>query len=251
MAKGSAKASKKKSSAKSAPAPVKAKLKLKASAKVTASAGKTAKQTKLAAPPKAAKLVTASKLAKAKAPAPKTAPAKIAKAKPAEIAPMTPTDVIAAGNSAPGFELEDDARRTVSSRELAGKPYVLYFYPKDDTPGCTTEACGFRDSLNRFTKSGVRVVGVSPDSPNSHAKFKQKYGLTFGLLSDPDKTLANAYGVWVKKQNYGREYMGIERSTFLVDGAGVVRKAWRRVRVDGHVDAVLAEAEKIREPRRS
>jgi len=119
---------------------------------------------------------------------------------------------------------------------------VLYFYPKDDTPGCTREACGFRDDLGKFEALGVRVVGVSPDKPESHTRFRSKYGLNFTLLSDAEKTLADACGVWVKKQNYGREYMGIERSTFLVDGAGKVRKVWRGVRVDGHVAAVLAAA---------
>ncbi|MFO7180222.1 MAG: thioredoxin-dependent thiol peroxidase [Pseudomonadota bacterium] len=143
------------------------------------------------------------------------------------------------GSSAPSFVLKDDAGNVVSSESLRGAPYVLYFYPKDDTPGCTLEACGFRDALPRFAAKGVRVIGVSPDGLESHARFKKKYGLTFPLLSDPEKTLAKAYGVWVKKKNYGREYMGIERSTFLVDRSGKVRQVWRAVRVPGHVDAVL------------
>ncbi len=146
------------------------------------------------------------------------------------------------GSAAPGFELSDAKGQAVSSADLRGKPFVLYFYPKDDTPGCTKEACGFRDSLNRFATKGVRIIGVSPDSAQSHQRFTDKYGLNFTLLSDQDRTLAQAYGVWVKKQNYGREYMGIERSTFLVDGSGVIRRAWRGVRVPGHVDDVLAEA---------
>ncbi len=148
---------------------------------------------------------------------------------------------LAAGAAAPSFELTDEEGSPLNAQTLAGKPYVLYFYPKDDTPGCTAEACGFRDSLNRFAQRGVRVIGVSPDSPQSHTKFKQKYGLNFTLLSDKDKELAQAYGVWAKKMNYGREYMGIERSTFLVDESGTIKKAWRKVRVPGHVDAVLAE----------
>jgi thioredoxin-dependent peroxiredoxin len=143
------------------------------------------------------------------------------------------------GSRAPAFSLPDQAGRIVSSSALAGKPYVLYFYPKDDTSGCTREACGFRDSLRGFGSKGVKIIGVSPDSEASHARFAGKYGLPFTLLADTDKALARAYGVWAKKQNYGREYMGIVRSTFLVDKRGVVQKAWRGVRVDGHVEAVL------------
>jgi peroxiredoxin Q/BCP len=146
------------------------------------------------------------------------------------------------GSRAPSFSLPDQAGRTVSSSSLAGKPYVLYFYPKDDTTGCTREACGFRDSLRGFGSQGVKIIGVSPDNEASHARFAGKYGLPFTLLADTDKTLAKAYGVWAKKLNYGREYMGIVRSTFLVDKRGVVQKAWRGVRVDGHVDAVLEAA---------
>jgi thioredoxin-dependent peroxiredoxin len=146
------------------------------------------------------------------------------------------------GSRAPSFSLPDQAGRTVSSSSLAGKPYVLYFYPKDDTTGCTREACGFRDSLRGFGSQGVKIIGVSPDNEASHARFAGKYGLPFTLLADTDKTLAKAYGVWAKKLNYGREYMGIVRSTFLVDKRGVVQKAWRGVRVDGHVDTVLAAA---------
>lgn len=146
------------------------------------------------------------------------------------------------GARAPSFSLSDQAGRVVSSSSLAGKPYVLYFYPKDDTSGCTREACGFRDSLRGFGSKGVKIIGVSPDSEASHARFAGKYGLPFTLLADTEKTLARAYGVWAKKQNYGREYMGIVRSTFLVDKRGVVKKAWRGVRVDGHVDAVLDAA---------
>ena len=116
---------------------------------------------------------------------------------------------------------------------------MLYFYPRDDTPGCTLEACGFRDSLSRFVAKGVRVLGVSADSPESHRRFKDKYGLDFPLLSDQGKSLIQAYGAWVKKQNYGREYMGIERSTFVIDRQGQIRSAWRGVRVPGHVQAVL------------
>jgi peroxiredoxin Q/BCP len=142
----------------------------------------------------------------------------------------------------PSFALVDQHGATTSSDSLRGKPFVLYFYPKDDTPGCTREACAFRDDLGKFQAEGVTVLGVSPDDSRSHSRFAQKYGLNFSLLSDPDKTLANAFGVWVMKQNYGREYMGIERSTFLVDASGKVQKVWRRVKVDGHAAAVLASA---------
>jgi peroxiredoxin Q/BCP len=143
------------------------------------------------------------------------------------------------GTRAPDFKALDQDGRVLSSDELRGKPFVLYFYPKDDTSGCTREACGFRDFLPRFLRHQVRVLGVSPDSPASHQKFRDKYGLPFTLLSDQDKKLAQSYGVWVKKQNYGREYMGIDRSTFVIDEKGMIRKIWRGVRVDGHVEKVL------------
>ena len=110
---------------------------------------------------------------------------------------------------------------------------MIYFYPKDDTPGCTKEACDFRDNLKAFNSAKVRVLGVSPDDPKRHAKFKEKYGLNFTLLSDVDKTLIGAYGIWIKKLNYGREYMGVQRSTFIVDKTGKIAKAWNGVRVPG------------------
>ncbi|HEY6077980.1 MAG TPA: thioredoxin-dependent thiol peroxidase [Polyangiaceae bacterium] len=150
-----------------------------------------------------------------------------------------------AGRKAHDFDLMDEKGEHVSSSELAGKPYLLYFYPKDDTPGCTKEACDIRDNFARFGQRGLRVLGVSPDSPQSHAKFGKKYGLPFTLLSDPDKQLAQAYGVWAMKQNYGKEYMGIVRSSFLIGPDGLVKKAYRGVRVDGHVDAVLEDAQAL------
>ena len=153
-----------------------------------------------------------------------------------------PSAGVTSGDAAPSFELLDQAGASLSSAGLEGKPYVLYFYPKDDTPGCTTEACAFRDALPDFKKLGVRVIGVSPDSSSSHERFVAKYSLPFTLLSDPDKALSTAYGVWAKKQNYGREYMGVVRSTFLVDAEGVVRKAWSGVKVKGHVEQVQAAA---------
>jgi thioredoxin-dependent peroxiredoxin len=148
---------------------------------------------------------------------------------------------IQAGSVAPSFQLKDQTGTVVSSASLKGKPYVLYFYPKDDTTGCTREACGFRDAHPAFGKHGARVIGVSPDSEASHAKFAGKYGLPFTLLSDPDKVLAKAYGAWGPKKNYGREYMGIIRSTFVVDAAGKVKRAYYGVKVDGHVDSVLGD----------
>jgi peroxiredoxin Q/BCP len=150
-----------------------------------------------------------------------------------------------AGRAAPSFDLTDEKGEHVSSSLLAGKPYLLYFYPKDDTPGCTKEACDIRDNFARFGQQGLRVLGVSPDSEKSHAKFGQKYGLPFTLLSDPDKTLANAYGVWGEKDNYGKKYMGIIRSSFLVGPDGVIKKAYRKVRVDGHVAAILEDAKSL------
>jgi len=152
---------------------------------------------------------------------------------------------LAEGDPAPAFALADHTGTTVTSAELTGQPYVLYFYPKDDTPGCTVEACGFRDAIREFDKVGVRVIGVSPDSGVSHQKFRAKHELPFTLLSDSDKALSSAYGAWAKKKNYGREYMGVVRSTFLVGADGVVRRAWRGVRVNGHVAQVQAAAESL------
>jgi len=163
-----------------------------------------------------------------------------AAAKPLEAA--APSAGVTEGGAAPSFALSDQAGASLSSEDLEGKAYVLYFYPKDDTPGCTTEACAFRDALPDFKKLGVRVIGVSPDSSSSHERFIAKYSLPFTLLSDPEKTLSAAYGVWAKKQNYGREYMGVVRSTFLIDADGVVQKTWRSVKVKGHVEQVQAAA---------
>jgi peroxiredoxin Q/BCP len=155
------------------------------------------------------------------------------------------TTGLSAGAVAPGFELLDQSGTLVSSEELRGQSYVLYFYPKDDTPGCTTQACGFRDALPEFEELGVRVLGVSPDGTTSHQRFAAKYELPFTLLSDGDKELSGAYGVWTLKKNYGREYMGVVRSTFLVDADGVIQRVWRGVRVNGHVAEVRSEAEKL------
>ncbi len=147
------------------------------------------------------------------------------------------------GDRAPSFSAPDAAGNTISLSSFQGKKVVvLYFYPKDNTSGCTKEACGFRDATAELLTLGLRVLGVSPDSVASHARFAEKYGLTFTLLSDPDRRLAEAYEVWVEKVRYGRRGMGIERSTFLVGADGRILRSWRGVKVDGHVEAVLAAA---------
>ncbi|HJZ30194.1 MAG TPA: peroxiredoxin [Hyphomicrobiaceae bacterium] len=146
------------------------------------------------------------------------------------------------GDLAPEFELATDAGETVTLSRLRGKPVVVYFYPKDDTSGCTIEAKDFSRLAAEFRKAGVEVIGVSPDSVESHQKFRAKYNLAVRLAADPDKVAANAYGVWVQKSMYGRSYMGVERSTFLVDKAGRVARSWRKVKVPEHAEEVLAAA---------
>ena len=148
--------------------------------------------------------------------------------------------MIREGEQAPDFTLESDTGEQVSLAGLRGKPVVLYFYPKDDTPGCTTQACGIRDSYDAFADRGAVVLGVSPDSETSHVKFKEKYGLPFTLLADPEHKVADEYGTWVEKKNYGKTYMGIERSTFVIDGDGRIAKVMRRVKPDTHAEKVLA-----------
>jgi peroxiredoxin Q/BCP len=191
-----------------------------------------------ATPPKAAPPKAATKTAASKKVAAKPADAKQAKPAKAEGA----NGGLKAGDAVPSIELVDHEGNPFALDSLHGESYVLYFYPKDDTPGCTKEACTFRDDLGKYDGAKVRVIGISPDKPESHVKFREKYGLPFTLLSDVEKTAANAFGVWVKKQNYGREYMGIERSTFLVDDTGTIKKVWRNVRVDGHSQAILDAA---------
>jgi peroxiredoxin Q/BCP len=144
------------------------------------------------------------------------------------------------GKPAPDFELTSDSGETVSLASLRGKPVVLYFYPKDDTPGCTAQACGLRDAWGEFERAGAVVLGVSPDDAASHAKFKEKYGLQFPLLADPDHAVAEEYGVWGEKHLYGKTYMGIVRSTFVIDADGNVTKVMRKVKPDTHADDVLA-----------
>lgn len=150
---------------------------------------------------------------------------------------------IVEGARAPAFRMKASGGRVVALSELKGRPFVLYFYPKADTPGCTREACGFQEALPALGTLGLEVIGVSPDKLAPIEKFAAKYNLTFPLASDEDHKVAEAYGVWVEKSLYGRKYMGIERSTFLVGRDGKVARAWRGVKVPGHVDEV-AEAAK-------
>jgi peroxiredoxin Q/BCP len=144
------------------------------------------------------------------------------------------------GDKAPAFALSSGDGETIRLKDLAGKSVVLYFYPKDDTSGCTKEACDFRDSSAALKAAGAVVLGVSPDSVASHGKFAGKYDLSFPLLSDPDHKVAESYGVWAEKSMYGRKYFGIERSTFLIAPDGKLAAVWRKVKVPGHVDEVLA-----------
>jgi peroxiredoxin Q/BCP len=144
------------------------------------------------------------------------------------------------GKTAPDFELTSDTGERVKLSDLRGKPVVLYFYPKDDTAGCTTQACGIRDAYAEFQQRGAVVLGVSPDNEASHVKFRNKYSLPFTLLADPDHGVAEDYGVWVEKNAYGQKKMGVERSTFIIDSEGNVAKVMRRVKLDTHADDVLA-----------
>jgi peroxiredoxin Q/BCP len=148
--------------------------------------------------------------------------------------------MIAEGEAAPDFTLPDQDGRPVTLSALRGKPIVLYFYPKDDTPGCTKEACSFRDGIAAFKKAGATILGVSPDGVASHRKFADKFGLPFPLLADEEKVVCQAYGVWKEKNMYGRKFMGVERTTVLIDKAGAIRKIFPKVKVDGHGEAVLA-----------
>jgi peroxiredoxin Q/BCP len=149
------------------------------------------------------------------------------------------------GDKAPDFTLATDGDGKVTLSKLKGKKVILYFYPKDDTSGCTAEACGFRDNLPKFGRTDATVIGISRDSVASHDRFKKKYDLPFMLASDEEGKVCEAYGTWVEKSMYGRKYMGIERATFLIDPKGAVRNVWRKVKVPGHVDEVLAAAKAI------
>jgi peroxiredoxin Q/BCP len=152
---------------------------------------------------------------------------------------------LAAGDKAPSFRVSTDGGETISSSALKGAPYVIYFYPKDDTSGCTKEALGFSESLKQFDRLGIRVIGVSKDSLESHAKFRKKHKLKFVLGSDPQTKMAQDWEVWGEKTLYGRKYMGMERATFLVNAKGVIEQAWHKVKVPGHVQAVLEAAKAL------
>jgi peroxiredoxin Q/BCP len=148
--------------------------------------------------------------------------------------------MIEEGQEAPDFELTSDSGERIRLSQFRGKPVVLYFYPRDDTPGCTTQACGIRDSYEDFEQRDAVVLGVSPDQETAHVKFKQKYGLPFTLLADPDHQVLEQYGVWGERNFGGRKYMGVERSTFVIDEEGRIAKVMRRVKPDTHVEQVLA-----------
>jgi len=149
------------------------------------------------------------------------------------------------GDMAPDFELPTDAGGTLKLARLRGKPVVLYFYPKDDTSGCTAEAKDFSRLAADFSAAGAEVIGVSPDGVESHQKFRRKYDLAIKLAADADKAVAQAYGVWVEKSMYGRTYMGVERSTFLIDEKGRIARSWRKVKVPGHAEEVLAATQAL------
>jgi peroxiredoxin Q/BCP len=149
---------------------------------------------------------------------------------------------VAQGDQAPDFTLPTDGGEMVTLSALAGQPVVVYFYPKDDTSGCTKQAIGFSESKGEFDELGIKIIGISPDSVAKHDKFIAKHDLKVTLAADEDKQVAEAYGVWVEKSMYGKKYMGVDRSTFLIDGKGMVVKAWRKVKVPGHIEEVLAAA---------
>jgi peroxiredoxin Q/BCP len=159
--------------------------------------------------------------------------------------PLMATKELKVGDKAPSFTLPSDGGGTVSLSQLKGNSVVLYFYPKDDTSGCTAEAIAFTKAAKAFKAAGAVLIGVSKDSAASHDKFKAKYDLALTLAADEDTKVAQAYGVWVEKSMYGRRYMGMERATFLIDGKGVIRQIWRKVKVPGHADAVLAAAKAL------
>ena len=152
------------------------------------------------------------------------------------------TDALKIGDKAPAFKLPRDGGGEMSLSDFSGRKLVLYFYPKDDTSGCTAEAIDFNRLAADFAKADASIVGVSPDPVKKHDKFRDKYELGFPLVSDETKTMLETYGVWVEKSMYGRKYMGVERSTFLIDGKGKIAKIWRKVKVTGHADEVLAAA---------
>lgn len=149
------------------------------------------------------------------------------------------------GNKAPNFNLPASGDQTLTLKSFLGKKVIIYFYPKDDTPGCTKEACGFKESMPDFSKVNAEVIGISKDTVAKHDKFISKYDLNFSLASDVEGSTCEDYGVWKEKNMYGRKYMGIERSTFLIDEKGILCAEWRKVKVPGHVAEVLAAAENL------
>ncbi len=156
-------------------------------------------------------------------------------------------DFLEPGTKAPAFTLLSDSGQKVKLADFKGKVVVLYFYPKDDTPGCTREACAFRDLKAEMAKAGAVVLGVSPDTVESHGKFREKFQLNFPLLADPDHSLAEKYGAWREKNMYGKKTLGIQRSTYLIDAEGKVARVWKSVKVDGHDAHVLAAVKALKE----
>ncbi len=155
--------------------------------------------------------------------------------------------MIGEGDAAPDLKLATDDGNTLALSALKGRPVVLYFYPKDDTPGCTTEAKDFTCLAGDFAKAGAEVIGISPDDAKSHKKFREKYALEVKLASDTDTAIAQAFGSWVEKSMYGKKYMGVDRSTFLIDASGKVARAWRKVKVPGHAEEVLAAVKSLKD----
>jgi len=153
---------------------------------------------------------------------------------------MTTSNTLDAGSAAPAFTLDAAGGGKLSLKDFKGKKVVLFFYPKDDTSGCTAESIAFSGLAKQFAKAGTVVIGLSPDTVKSHDKFRDKHGLTVELAADPEKATLEAYGVWVQKSMYGRKYMGVERSTFLIDAKGKIAHVWRKVKVPGHAEEVLA-----------
>ena len=170
-----------------------------------------------------------------------TTPAKAKTKKTIQASPGPSTKQMRVGQKAPAFSLPNQDGKIVKLSDFKGKKVVLYFYPKDDTPGCTKESCAFRDGLEEIHASGAVVLGISADSVDSHKKFVKKYNLNFPLLSDEQKTVVQAYGVWKEKSLYGRKFMGIERTTFIIDEQGKLDDIFQKVKVDGHLEEVLAE----------
>jgi peroxiredoxin Q/BCP len=156
-------------------------------------------------------------------------------------------DWIEEGERAPDFSLRADDGRAIKLSALRGRPVVVYFYPKDDTPGCTREACAFRDRQSEITRLGATVLGISPDDLDSHGKFRDKFELNFPLLADPEHKVAEKYGAWREKNMYGKKVMGIQRSTFVIDAEGCVARVWRNVKVDGHDEQVLSALRELAE----